>query len=74
MIDSCVSIDVRCLCRCSLTHNFDRDRQFGFCAADKAQPEGLLTEFLKQGLIYAFSFGGDAALFSGSILAFKGFI
>ncbi|XP_056883142.1 hepatocyte growth factor activator isoform X1 [Takifugu flavidus] len=24
---------------CSLTHNFDRDRQFGFCAADQAQPE-----------------------------------
>ncbi|KAF0029216.1 hypothetical protein F2P81_018321 [Scophthalmus maximus] len=25
--------------RCSLTHNFDRDRQWGFCAPDKTQPD-----------------------------------
>uniref|UniRef100_A0A8D3CVQ2 trypsin n=1 Tax=Scophthalmus maximus TaxID=52904 RepID=A0A8D3CVQ2_SCOMX len=24
---------------CSLTHNFDRDRQWGFCAPDKTQPD-----------------------------------
>ncbi|XP_032367192.1 hepatocyte growth factor activator isoform X2 [Etheostoma spectabile] len=24
---------------CSLTHNFDRDRQWGFCAPEKTQPE-----------------------------------
>ncbi|XP_045921067.1 hepatocyte growth factor activator isoform X2 [Micropterus dolomieu] len=24
---------------CSLTHNFDRDRQFGFCAPEKTQPD-----------------------------------
>lgn len=31
-------------CRCSLTHNFDRDRQWGFCATEETQPEGYFTK------------------------------
>lgn len=39
---------VLCVCflslRCSLTHNFDRDWQGGFCAPEKTQPNGRWTE------------------------------
>lgn len=31
------------LFRCSLTHNFDRDRQLGFCLPKNTQPDGELT-------------------------------
>lgn len=52
-----------CRCRCSLTHNFDRDRQFGFCAADKTQPEGLLTVFMYVLMIWLLCCGGSVCTF-----------
>lgn len=45
------------LFRCSLTHNFDRDRQLGFCKPKNTQPNG---EFMIKLLLY----WNEAVLFS----------